>query len=201
VLWDTLREKLIDQEIQLSTSATEAFEIASTTQSCKYSEPLARACIACSLTNIRIVKQIIKITNDVLESWILDHATLTRIVTSIVRFSAIHYRGLDDGPDMQFALNVAQARVESASNADKAKPDEEQAKKNRWLSLMQELAIYGCDEFEQHLVEYLESGLLDKSKIARTLNRYESETEQMRAKSAVLAFEKKFHKGFQKRYS
>lgn len=193
MLWETLREKLIDQEIQLSTSAKEAFEIASAIRSPKYSEPLARACIACLLNNIRVVKKIIKITNDVLGDRPLDDATLARVIPSIVLFSAIHYRGLDDGPDMQFALNVAQARVEATSNADKAKPDEDQAKKNRWLSLMQELGITGCDDFEQHLVEYLESGLLDRARIASILDRYESETEQMRAKSAVLAFEEKFY--------
>ena len=193
MLWETLREKLIDQEIQLSTSAKEAFEIASAIPFAKYSEPLERACIACSLTNIRIVKKIIKITNDVLGDRPLDDATLARVVPSIVLFSAIHYRGLDDGPDMQFALNVAQARMESTLNVDKAKPDEDQAKKNRWLSFIQGLGIYGCDDLEQHLVEYLESGLLDKSKIARTLDRYESETEQMRAKSALLDFEMKFY--------
>lgn len=43
------------------------------------------------------------------------------------------------------------------------------------------------------MVEYLESGLLDKSKIASTLDRYESETEQMLAKAAVRAFTKKFY--------
>ena len=90
VLWDTFREKLIDQEIQLSTSATEAFDIASTIQSSKYSEPLERACIACSLTNIRIVKKIIKITNDVLESRTLDDATLARR-----KFPHQHHQGLD----------------------------------------------------------------------------------------------------------
>ena len=190
---DQVKRKLIDQEIQLSTSATEAFEIASTIQSSKYSEPLERACIACSLTNIRIVKKIIKITNDVLESRTLDDATLARVVPSIVLFSAIHYRGLDDGPDMQFALNVARARVESTFNTDKAAQNEDQAKKSRWLSFIQGLGIYGCDEFEQHLVEYLESGLLDKTRIASILDRYESETERMRAKSAVLDFEMKFY--------
>lgn len=92
-------------------------------------------------------------TNDVLESRILDHATLTRIVTSIVLFSAIHYRGLDDGPDMQFALNVAQARVESTLSADNGAQDEEQAQKSRWLLFTQALGIYSCDDFEQHLVE------------------------------------------------
>ena len=60
-------------------------------------------------------------------------------------------------------------------------------------SFIQGLGIYGCDDFEQHLVEYLESGLLDKTRIASILDRYESETEQMRAKAAVKAFTKKFY--------
>lgn len=193
VLWETLREKLIDQEIQLSTSAKEAFDIASTIWSSKYSEPLERACIACSLTNIRIIKKILKITNDVLGYRTLDEATLARVIPSIVLFSAIHYRGLEDGPDMQFALNVAQAHLSSAVKADTAEPDENQAKKSRWLSFMHGLGIYGCDEFEQHMVEYLDSGLLDKTQIACILDRYESETEHMVAKAAVRALVKKFY--------
>lgn len=151
VLWETLREKLIDQEIQLSTSPKEAFQIASGITQPNHAEPLERACTACSLTNIRIIKKIIKITNEVLGDRPLDDATLARVIPSIVLFSAIHYRGLEDGPDMHFALNVGRARVEATLNADKAEPDEDQAKKSRWLSLMQALGIYGCDDFEQHL--------------------------------------------------
>lgn len=54
---------------------------------------------------------------------------------------------------MQFALNVAQARVESILSADNGAQDEDQAQKSRWLLFTQALGIYSCDDFVEHLVE------------------------------------------------
>ena len=49
-LWNTFREKVIDQEIKLSTSAEEAFSIALGLRPSKYAEAIRRASLTCSLT-------------------------------------------------------------------------------------------------------------------------------------------------------
>lgn len=105
-LWANFREKVIDQEIKLSTSAEEAFSIAIKLWPSKYDEAIKQASITCSLTNIRIVVKVIKVVNQILADRDLGKAIQARLVPSIVLFSAIHFRGMDDGPDIKFALNV-----------------------------------------------------------------------------------------------
>lgn len=71
-LWATFREKVIDQEIKLSTSVDEAFSIAIGLRPSKYAEAIKRASITCSLTNIRVVVKVIKFANQndgYLKSW------------------------------------------------------------------------------------------------------------------------------------
>ena len=124
----------------------------------------------------------VKVVNQILEGRDLDIAVQDRVVSSIVFFSAIHYRGLTDGPDFKFALNVGNpdwSRPYKDSN-EPLTPKEEREK--RWESLMQELGIYACDEFEKHLVEFFESGLLDTGGINIVIDRYVAESEVMNAR-------------------
>lgn len=105
-LWTTFREKIIDHEIKLSTTAEEAFSIAIAQKPSKYAQAIQQASVTCGLTNIRIVMRVIKATNQILAGRDLEDSILGRVVPSIVLFSAIYYRGLEDGPDFKFALNV-----------------------------------------------------------------------------------------------
>lgn len=54
-VWDLFREKVIDQELRLDTSAAEAFEIAQGLVPTKWPAELQAATTACHLTNIRIL--------------------------------------------------------------------------------------------------------------------------------------------------
>lgn len=79
-LWTTFREKVIDQELRLSTSAEEAFTIALGLESSKYAKAIKRASIICGLTNIRIVVKVIKVANQILGGRDLDEAIQARVV-------------------------------------------------------------------------------------------------------------------------
>lgn len=105
-LWATFREKVIDQEIRLSTTSEEAFSIAISLVPSKYANAIKKATVTCGLTNIRIVAKVIRVANQLLGERELEDAILARVIPSIVLFSAIHYRGLVDGPDFKFALNA-----------------------------------------------------------------------------------------------
>lgn len=176
-LWSTFREKVIDQEIKLSTSAEEAFSIAIGLKASKYSDSIKQASMICSLTNIRIICKIIKVVNQILADRNLDVATQKRVVPSIVLFSAIHYRGLNDGPDFKFALNIGNPDWAKDFRDNKEKLSGEEERERRWEGLMHELQIYGCDEFDKNLVEFLESGLLDTDSINIVIARYIAESE------------------------
>lgn len=75
---------MIDQEIKLSTSPEEAFSIAIKLWPSRYEAALKRACIACALTNIRVVGKVIKAANQILANKDLAHAIQARCVPSIV---------------------------------------------------------------------------------------------------------------------
>lgn len=182
-LWSTFREKVIDQEIKLLTSTYEAFSIAIGLKPSKYADSIQRASTICSLTNIRIISKIIRVVNQVLGDLDLDIAVQDRVIPSIVLFSAIHYRGLTDGPDFKFALNIGNLDWSKHFRDDNESLTPREEQERRWELLMQELGIRGCDEFEKHLVEFLESGLLDTPTINAVLVRYIEESEAMKARS------------------
>jgi hypothetical protein len=187
-LWATFREKVIDEEVRLSTSPEEAFSIAINLTSSKYAEALGRAIAVCGLTNIRIVGKVVKTTNQILNGRDLDQAIQARVVPSIVLFSAIHYRGISDGPDFQFALNVANPDWTHFDRDKNAEPTEQEMREDRWRLLMQELGIHGCDEFEKVLVEFLESGLFDADRVQAIIDRYVAETQALQARQAARDF-------------
>ncbi len=190
-LWATFREKVIDQEIKLSTSAEEAFSIAIGLAPSKYAEAIKRASIACGLSNIRIVVKVIKVANQILAGRDLDEAIQARVVPSIVLFSAIYYRGLDDGPDFNFALNAGNPDWLAFGRDKNKEPTSEEKREDRWRMLMQELGIHGCDEFEKRLVEFLESGLFEAASIEAIIDRYVAEKEAMEAREAANDFLKR----------
>ncbi len=187
-LWATFREKVIDQEIKLSTSADEAFSIAIGLNSSKYAEAIKQASITCSLTNIRVVVKVIKVANQILAGRDLEEAIQARVVPSIVLFSAIHYRGMDDGPDFKFALNVGNPDWADFTKDKNEEPTPEEKRTDGWRMLMRALGIHGCDEFEKQLVEFLESGLFEAASIKAVIDRYVAEGEAMEAREAARRF-------------
>jgi len=184
-LWTTFREKVIDEEVRLSTSPEEAFSIAIRLTASKYAQALRRAIEICGLTNIRIVGKVVKAANRILNGRDLDQAIQARVVPSIVLFSSIHYRGISDGPDFQFALNVANPDWMHFGRDKNAKPTEQEKREDRWRLLMQELGIHGCDEFEKVLVEFLESGLFEPNRVQAIIDQYVTETQALQARQAA----------------
>ncbi len=190
-LWATFREKVIDQEIKLSTSANEAFSIAIGLKPSKYAEAIKQASLTCSLTNIRVVVKIIKVVNLILADRDLGEAIQARVVPSIVLFSAIHYRGMVDGPDFKFALNVGNPDWNDFSKDENEASTPEEQREDGWRMLIEELGIHGCDEFEKQLVGFLESGLYEADSIEAVIDRYAAETEAMKARETAQNFLKR----------
>lgn len=188
-LWDELREKVIDQEIRLSTSPDEAFDIAIALAPSEYAVALKSASAICGLTNIRIIIKVIRVANQVLVRRDLADSVQARAIPSIVLFSAIHFRGLIDGPDFRYALNIGNSDwLSFMGEKDKDLTDEEKKREHRWEMLMHDLGIHGCDEFEQQLVEFLESGLFSAELIEAVIDRYVKESNAMEARETANKF-------------
>lgn len=123
----------------------------------------------------------------------MEVAILARVVPSIVLFAAIHYRGMEEGPDFQFALNVGNPDWEEFSRDKDEEPTSEEKQRDDWRMLMRTLGILDCDEFEKQLVEFLESGLFEPARIKAVIDRYVEEEEAMLARDAAQRFLKQFY--------
>lgn len=186
-VWTTFRERVIDQEIRLSTSPDEAYSIAIGLSPSKYAGELKKATLICGLTNIRIIRKIIRIANQILGKYELESAILARLVPSIVLFSAIHYRALAEGPDFKFVLtfNPYSGGTDGKPNIQETP---EAKRKVGWRMLLRELGIMGCDEFENLLVEFFESGFFEPSRLQAVIDQYIAQKDVTEAREEAHRF-------------
>ncbi|VTY38690.1 Uncharacterised protein [Xylophilus ampelinus] len=184
-MWEKLREKVVDQELRLETSSSEAFEIAISLTPSGYAERIKRATLICGLTNIRIIRRVIRAVNQILgDRKDLSSNVLDRLIPSTVLLAAIHFKALDEGPNFEFVMGFG---VTDWGDWGKKEDELDAAGKLRakWRGMMHELGISGCDQFERIVVQYLSSGMFDDSAVAAIVERYASE-ERM-AKAQLLA--------------
>lgn len=195
-VWETLREKVIDEELQLTTSCSEAFDIALKKSPSQWASLIASAAEKCSLTNIRILQKIIKVVNSIIGGYeTLPDAVLARVIPSTVVLAAIHYRGIENGPDLNFVLSTGSSPDWENYFNQKAPEQETEIEKleAQWRLLLSNLGIHACDDFELLIAEYLQSGLFDPSKLSDVINRYKTETAEMSANiECSLFFERSF---------
>jgi hypothetical protein len=188
-MWERLREKVIDQEIQLDTSPGEAFDIAASFTPTHYGGPIKEAVETCDLTNIRIVRKVIRAINRILGDRIhLPASVLGRIIPSTTLLASIYYKGIENGPTFDFVLRAGSPRDPEATNADSAEDACEKKHRTQWKSLLHQLGINSSDEYEMLVVDYLETGLLDASAVGVIIDRYVAETELMETHQRVHEF-------------
>lgn len=185
-VWTTLREKVVDQELRLDTSPAEAFGIAVKLTASPYAEQIGKALATCRVTNIRVIRKVIKAVNQVLGGrQNLPSAVLARVVPSTVLLAAINFKGIEHGPDFEYVLSAG--NPESILSA----PDNEiEDKKERasWKLMLGELGIRSSDEYELLVVEFLQSGLFDVGEVSRVIDRYVAEHEAVEVRNEVNAF-------------
>lgn len=195
-VWDTLREKVVDEELRLTTSCDEAFEIAVRHEPSKWEDSIAVAVSKCGLTNIRILGKVIRAVNRVIgERAAISAPVLVRVVPSAVLLATIHYKGIENGPDVNYVLGFGSSEGWNSFLKPKNSETqtEEEKRQSQWQSLMTSLGINSCDEFELLVFEYLQSGLFDVSKVAAIIDGYETEHEATAARNAVnLFFQRSF---------
>lgn len=188
-LWEILREKVVDQELRLSTSPSEAFSIAIDLTPSAHMEQIRSSVEVCGVTNIRIIRKVIKAVNSILlDRHGLTDAVLSRVIPSTVLLSAIHYKGIEHGPDFDFVLSQGAPRDWSIRADEKDAENEVGQRKAKWNLMLTELGILGCDDYELLVVEYLQSGLFDVSKVAQIIDRYIAEADEMNARDGCKRF-------------
>lgn len=191
-LWDQFREKVIDHELRLDTSPSEAFDIAVGLSPTDYAAHIKPAVEACQIANIRIIRKIIRVVNRLLANrGQLPADVLSRVIPSATLLSAIYYKGLEDGPDFDFVLGFQDAFVAMLARETEKRGEEEapEAKaRERWQLLLDKLGIRGTDEFEILVADYLRSGLIEGEAVGRIIDRYRAEDRQLAVSTRVHEF-------------
>ncbi|AVS65175.1 hypothetical protein C8245_05170 [Paracidovorax avenae] len=158
----------------------EAFDIAVGIQPSPYADRIQKTLETCGVTNIRIICKVLKAVNRILGNRVdLSDDVLSRVIPSTVLLSAIHYKGIEDGPDFDFVLKIGNPDQEDRKKAEEL--DEPAKRRAKWRLQLQELGIHSCDEYEELVVEFLRSGLFDVAGVEKVIQRYASEADVMRA--------------------
>lgn len=188
--WNTLREKVIDQELKITTTASEAFTIGKDLVPSNWVGHIQPSIELCGVVNIRIVCKIIKAVNRILSNCTeIKPAVLARVIPPTVLLSAIHYKGIENGPDLDFVL--AQGSPPDISDYFDDTKDAEihvEKYKSTWKILLNQLGIYSCDEFELLVIEFLQSGLFDIKKLKAVIKRYIDEADEMEVRTECNRF-------------
>jgi len=189
--WERYREKVIDHELRLSTTADEAFAIAESLSPTNRKEAVAAAVAACGLTNIRIIRKVIRAVNRVLgPDRDLPSDVAARLIPSTVLLCATHYKGLENGPPMDWILSYDFGR--NFEMREKRRRNEEQSEEDKqraaWLLLLERLGILAVDDYERIVANYLQSGLMDPSGVNEVVGRYLNESRLAGAQARARAF-------------
>jgi hypothetical protein len=189
--WDRYREKVIDQELRLETTPAEAFEIAQTLTPTKRQASIQPAVEACGLTNIRIIRKVIRGVDRILgPARELPEDVGARLIPSTVLLCATHFNGIENGPPMDYILSYDFGR--SFEMREKRRRNEEQGPEDKqraaWLLLLERLGIISVDSYERIVADYLQSGLLDASRVNEVVDRYLSESRLAGAQARARAF-------------
>ncbi len=188
--WNKFREKIIDHELSLEITPSEAFDIAIQKNPSQYAEEIKKSVKVCKINNIRIIYKIIRIVNRFIEHRNdLTTEVLERVIPSTVLLSALHFKGLVDGPSIQFVLEFNSLPYMMLNHNKKKEEETEETKKyKQWSALLNELKINFCDEYEQMVVAHLRSGLINTSGINVIVDRYINEKDVNLAKTHTQEF-------------
>lgn len=189
-MWSVLREKVVDEELLLDTTATEAFEIAIALTGSDFRDQIRKSVEECGVTNIRIIRRVIKAVNRILEGRHgLSEAVLSRVIPSTVLLSCVHYRGIPDGPTFDYVLRHGTVRDSRLLRKKEGVPESEDSKREAsWNLLMGRLGIRSTDEFELLVIELLRSGMFDVAKVAKVIDRYVAENKLMETRESYHRF-------------
>lgn len=188
-LWETLREKVIDIELKLDPLPEEAFDIATQLVPPIYAKKIKESVLGCHLTNIRIIQKVIRSVNRILDNRNdLSDALLARVIPSTVLLSAIYYRGIDDGPTMEYVLSANSLNQYFKQQEKKVEETKESKHEAQWARLLDRLGISSCGKYELLIVDFLETGLFERDDISKIIDQYAEEECSMVAREVTNKF-------------
>jgi hypothetical protein len=179
-MWATFREKVIDHEVVLDPTPSEAFDIALETVKCPYANELKGVVEKVDVKNIRIIQRILRIAKRVLELVPeVPKEIAANIFPSLVLLPAIYFKANPKLPTMEFVLSTEHIY---AGNKEKS------AEEIEWTALMEFIGPFMSDEFEKYLLSYLRTGLFDEKGFKKVLDGYLANADQEKVTHKIRSF-------------
>lgn len=171
-MWATLHEKVIDAEVVLDPTVSESFDIAAKGIASSYLPEVRAAVVTLNISNIRVIKRILKTMKriaDATES--IRGVSATRWVPSTALLTACHYRAVENAPPFKYIKSFNQfGHLFDDKKGIKRDPTELD-----WDLLLNKLGIHGVDAYEEILLQFLQSGLLDIDRLKELFEHYKKE--------------------------
>lgn len=189
LIWNEFREKVIDHEIRLETTAAEVFEIAKNqSHSPALGDSIKSAMTACNVTNIRVARKIVSAVHEFVGAHVdLPVGVLQRTVPSLVLLSATHYAVIEDGPTLEWILEYNK-EIDIFDSKTRKQRGLEENKNGRWIKLMDDVGIKAVDSFEVVVSDYLRNGMVDGSSVRRIVDSYLSFDRSAAAENEYMRF-------------
>jgi hypothetical protein len=169
VIWRKLHEKVIDIELQLQPESSEAFDLASIDSNFNYLKCVREATTSLGITNIRIIKRIIRVLSELLEGQdALKEYVQKRIIPGTVLLTAIHYRGIaSDITSEYFLQHNSFSKILSRAHRT--------ADELKWDDVINKLDISSCNDYDFVVQDYLQTGVINKERLDRIINKYQTD--------------------------
>lgn len=181
-IWKKLHEKVVDIELLLQPTSPEAFAVASADYNLSFLESARDAISTLGITNIRVIKRIIRVLSELLENYgILDEHVQSKVVPSTVLLTAIHYRGITSEITSEYVLQH-NSIVKIMSRAQRTDVD------IKWDDIINSLGISSCDDFENVVQDYLQTGIIDKEKLDKVMSKYRTNLARNQVQNEVRGF-------------
>lgn len=172
-------EKIIDSEIKFKSSPKNSFAIAEKLVSIEDDEirnAIRKAVEICEISNIRIIKKILKIINNIKKDYCENLNIVDRLVPFCVLYAGIFYKGIPDTPNFERIIELKKTPgnlnvlTRSLNKASENKQDD--ALVDKYMSLRAELNILVADDFEDIFIDYLKNGDFNTNIFSSWVNVY-----------------------------
>jgi len=180
-MWKVMHEKVIDAEVVLTPSSFDSFDVASQKNESLYLAEAREAVGKIGLTNIRVIKCILKTIDQVAAILGDKKISLHPWVPSTALMVTSHFCGIKDAPTLEYikSYNLYTGLLEKENRDPKIV---------KWDSLLRSLGINCADEYEEIIQEYLTSGFLDKQRLLELFKKYEKEEAHGDISSQIRSF-------------
>lgn len=190
-VWTRYREKVIDRDVALTITPTEAVRLASAGITLADIEGVVRDAEALQLTNIRVIKRAMAILDRLDHKFgILRRGLERAAASSVVMLTAAHYNAIPDGPDIPYILGRGEfaAFVEAQNGGDE--------QERRWAALLSRYHWSHVDDFDRAVVKLLDTGLVDDDLFESHFTSWEQDLRIEGARTRLRAAGAVIHRNF-----